>query len=458
MGRARLEEIRVRGPYLDTSKGLWRIVVVDADGTKRQMTFATEANALRQKAIELGEIKAGQETTIEQVIGLYDEQQQRAVKDNLDLSIENILYRLRMFFGPILSQPIGSVDERMTKDLRTGKFKIVPGKSKPDLMMHGLATRPLKGNGDKPASKTSQLNTLAVVRTFCRWCLSQGLVRRDPMAWWDPKLEPKREHGRLGNSKLTLPQAETFAAVAFDVAMKEKGESDIGIRAAAVALTLATGLRATSITDLDVRSIERRRGIMADPPDPWVLKHRRAKRRSDAKYKEVPLEQQLEEILEPFIVGRGGDHPLFTTSRPRGSRGAGSRLSPLQVDQIRALSRSMTVAETARKFEVSWTAVSRILKGETHRDDEDERMRPGRGWLRQSVHKICDLANVPRDTAHAIRGQIASKYAAEGNIAMAQWLLMHSRRSTTTQSYASESSVALGKQRQMLRAFKGGRP
>ncbi len=84
-------------------------------------------------------------------------------------------------------------------------------------------------------------------------------------------------------------------------------------------------------------------------------------------------------------------------------------------------------------------------------------MRVSRDWVRDSVFKMCELAGVPHDTAHAIRGQIASREAEKGNIAMAQWLLGHERRSTTTQSYASKESVALGNQRTFLKALKGGR-
>jgi site-specific recombinase XerD len=469
MGRHRTESLRVLGPYYDTSKGTWRLTVVNpfelnAKGkpTRVQQSFENKADALQARADALGEIKAGQETSVDQTIALYEEQHLLKVKKNTPESIRNTLYRLRMFFGPILPLPVGAVDDKITKQLRTGTYKTIPGQLKPQQVTLGLASRKLIKTG-APPTPTSQLNILAEVRTFVQWCVAEGRMRRNPMAWFNPKMEPPREHGRLGNSKLTLPQAQTMALLTFDLAAREMGQSDLGIRAAAVALTLATALRASSVVKLNVSSIEQRAGMGAvdsegkPAPQPWVVKYRRVKKRSDAKMVEVPLEQPFEEILLPFIAGRGPDEPLFTTTKPRGSRVGSSRLTDQQADEIRALAGTHSVAVLARRFGVCWTAASRVIKGETHGDVDQERKRPRRDWLRDSVAKMCELAGVPPETAHAIRGQIASKHAARGDLGMAQWLLGHDRASTTTQSYASAESVSLGKQRNFLLALQGGR-
>jgi len=473
MGRHKSDQERVLGPYPKDPRaaGPFRLIFRDPVTDLRKVIggFATFAAALKERGKMLGEIKAGQDSTVEQILGVYEDQHLRLVKANRPLSLTSTVYRLRLFFGPVLQIPIGTLDSRTCQDLRTGRWKTVPGKPKPVVVIDGIATRILRTG--KPATPTSQLNILNAVRTFTEWCLLKGYLRKDPMDWFNPKMEPEREKGRMGNSPLSLTQAEKVMRVTFETALETKGQGDIGIRATAVALTFATGLRATTIISLNVGSVERRAGMGrldnegAPDPDPWLLWYMRAKKRSQAAKTAMQLEEVMEVVLGPLLDGRKQDEPLFTTTRHRrGSSVGTSRLTEQQVAIIRAQATPnqfqqgrTSIADLARRFGVSWTAVSRIVKGETWNDEDVERKRPMRDWLRDSVAKMCELAEVPTATAHQIRGMIATQYAADGNIQLAQKKLAHGRVSTTKDSYASRQAVSLGEQRNILKSLKGGR-
>lgn len=81
-----------------------------------------------------------------------------------------------------------------------------------------------------------------------------------------------------------------------------------------------------------------------------------------------------------------------------------------------------------------------------------------RDWIITNVHRICDLANVPRVTAHAMRGLLATISAERG---MAGHLIAatlgHEDERTTMHAYAAPGTAAAGVNRRGLVVLNGGR-
>jgi integrase len=80
-----------------------------------------------------------------------------------------------------------------------------------------------------------------------------------------------------------------------------------------------------------------------------------------------------------------------------------------------------------------------------------------RDWIIHNVHRICDLAKVPRVTAHAMRGLLATITAERG---MAGHLIAatlgHEDERTTMHSYAAPGAAAAGVSRRGLTVLQGG--
>lgn len=80
-----------------------------------------------------------------------------------------------------------------------------------------------------------------------------------------------------------------------------------------------------------------------------------------------------------------------------------------------------------------------------------------RDWVRKNVQRLCTEANVPRVSAHAIRGLHAT-LAMEAGItgAVVAASLGQGSATVTVQSYADPAAVSAGKQRNTLRVLAGG--
>jgi integrase len=73
------------------------------------------------------------------------------------------------------------------------------------------------------------------------------------------------------------------------------------------------------------------------------------------------------------------------------------------------------------------------------------------------VHRICDLAEVPRVTAHAMRGLLATLTAERGLAGhLIAATLGHEDERTTMHSYAAPGSADAGIRRHGWRVLNGG--
>jgi integrase len=81
-----------------------------------------------------------------------------------------------------------------------------------------------------------------------------------------------------------------------------------------------------------------------------------------------------------------------------------------------------------------------------------------RGWVRSWVRRICELAGVPKVTAHGMRGTHASLAIEHGSTgAVVAAALGHEKPSTTYRSYAKRESVDGARQSKVLAVLAGGK-
>jgi integrase len=120
-------------------------------------------------------------------------------------------------------------------------------------------------------------NTLSQSRSFFRWCVEHGYLRRDPSV----KVKPvgRRKHGK---AQLRIDEARLWIAKARELA--DAGEAG----AVAALMTLLMGLRASEIVNRVVRDLDDEGKLM------WIPDAKTAKGRRTV---QVPQE------LQPYLLG-----------------------------------------------------------------------------------------------------------------------------------------------------------
>lgn len=81
-----------------------------------------------------------------------------------------------------------------------------------------------------------------------------------------------------------------------------------------------------------------------------------------------------------------------------------------------------------------------------------------RGWVRDQVHRICELAKVDKVSAHAMRGTLGTIAMSRGTAShVVVSTLGHADIRTTEQSYARPGSAAVGVRRRGMKVLDGGK-
>ena len=95
---------------------------------------------------------------------------------------------------------------------------------------------------------------------------------------------------------------------------------------------------------------------------------------------------------------------------------------------------------------------------ECERGEQDAFGKPHvRDWVIDQVHRVCDAAKVPRVTAHAMRGLLATLTAERGLAGhLIAATLGHEDQRTTMTAYARPGSAATGTNRRGLHVLNGG--
>lgn len=248
----------------------------------------------------------------------------------------------------------------------------------------------------KPLAADSHRNILAEVKTFLGWCSARGWVSGNP-AEKIAGVGKRRPRGKsLGKEGNTLRVKEARAWYLRALALAEGG--DDGATAALVALLL--GMRASEIVSRTVRDLDEDE----EPGDLlWIPD---SKTPAGRRQLEVPA--PLRPLLVALAEGKGTDRYLFEAARPSPEQPAGLP---------------------------HW-----------------------RDWPRHQVHRICDLVKVPKVTAHAMRGLLATLTIERGMAGhLVAATLGHEDTRTTESAYAAEGAAASGARLRGLTLLKGGK-
>jgi integrase len=256
-----------------------------------------------------------------------------------------------------------------------------------------MRTRPTERTG-APPSVDSHRGILAQARTFLGWCIERGWIRGDNPLAEIKGVGKRRPRGKsLGQSGTELRVKETRAW--YTKALELAENDDEGAIAALVALLL--GMRASEIVSRKVADLD-------DDEAPgdllWIPC---SKTPAGRRTLEVPA------VLQPFLVacaeGKPSDRYLFECEREQ--------------DPI----------------------------GKPHRRD----------WVLDQVHRICELAKVPKVTAHAMRGQLATltkERGLAGHLVAAT--LGHENERMHETAYARPGATQTGVNRRGLQVLNGG--
>jgi integrase len=233
----------------------------------------------------------------------------------------------------------------------------------------------------------SQLNALGSAKTFTRWLAKKRYTKVDVLA--DVEAVGRR---RKGKKQLTTNEGRLFLAKALELASM----GDVGATAAATALLL--GLRASEVVGRSVRDLD---------ADGAILNVTASKTATGIRRLEVPA--ALRPHLKRLAEGRAADALLFGGKPPK-----------TQGRKRRRASRPL-----------EWSRF------------------PDR-WLLSHVHRICDLASVPRVCTHALRGQHSSEAVAAGATGhLVAAALGHASFATTKAHYLRPEALASARTRRV---------
>lgn len=257
-----------------------------------------------------------------------------------------------------------------------------------------LRTRPLKRTG-KPPSADYHRNILAQTKTFLAWCCKGGAIRgANP-------LDEVKGIGRRRPRGLSLGKEGNHLRIRqarawYGMALFKAHRGDEGATAALVALLL--GMRASEIVGRKVADLDEDQA----PADLlWIDD---AKTPAGRRTLEVPGD--LRPLLARAAKGKAGDRYLF---------------------------------EASRQHEL-----------ELHKPH-------ARNWVKAQIRRICDLAKVPRMTAHAMRSLLATFSAERGTAGHALMVMLgHDDERTTDTSYIERGAKAAGATRRGFAVLQGG--
>jgi integrase len=255
---------RIHGPFRHGRK--WRLVIVREDDTREKRSFDTEGEAeaeairLRAKCVPGPSKKLSVTSAIEK----YEEMLR---KRNKAKTVDTTVSRLRSLLKPSPTKPISIVT---TKEIT----KVVEA---------------------LPWAYDTKRIALVELRTFCRWLMKKGYIRKDPSEGIE--VEGKR---RRGKPQLMADEARRFLAKALELAPTEPG-------ALASALALLMGLRISEITDRVVRDLDQDGTVLAVPGG----KTENARRR-------VRIPTPVRPLLAAYIKGKAPGDPILGITRYTG--------------------------------------------------------------------------------------------------------------------------------------------
>lgn len=208
---------RYFGPYRHRER--WRIMVRHEGIQRIQASFSDEKEAIRELNRLREEAAKHAGISVEKAIAAYESQ--LTANGLKERSIATTGYRLRKFFGPVLSVPLATLTPERAREL------------------HASFT----------GSVDSRLNTLAEAKTFCTRAKANGWT--DEHLLVDVHGQGRRNYGK---AKLSLDESRKFLATCMEMAASNDPQKQVAGVASAVALVF--GMRASEITGLQVRDLD----------------------------------------------------------------------------------------------------------------------------------------------------------------------------------------------------------
>ena len=230
---------KIDGPYPHGRR--FRIRVREGGKPAKVFSFVTESDAKAEVRRLRREIAQRHGITIEEAIKSYADhmRKDRGLKER---SIETTVYRLTRLFEKAVVEPIATITPSKAKELYAS----------------------LSGAVD------SRMNTLAEAKTFLQFAKTRGMIQVHPLA--EVKGEGRRHYGK---AKLSRDEARKYLAKCLEMAEHPEQRAE----AVAAAIPLVFGLRASEVTERQVRDLD---------DQGTILRVTRAKSRAGIRSLEVP--------------------------------------------------------------------------------------------------------------------------------------------------------------------------
>lgn len=265
------EAARVYGPYLDTSKSLWRIWVHDSTGAKKSVSAKTEEGAHQLKKQIVSALLVHSGLTVGEALEEF-----LAFKRSQGLterSLHTVGYKLRYFLP-------------LEESLRS----ITPARA---LELYRAETERLSRYG-RPVEAQTHQHILRTTKLFFRWLVDGGHVASNPFE----RIKPVGK-AKAGKLQLRIDEAKRLVALL----VEEAGKGKEG--AIACFLQLLLGLRSSEVLHRCVRDLDDGARVL------WIP---RGKTKNARRRLEVP------DAIRPFLLsqvaGKAADRLIFGGDKP----------------------------------------------------------------------------------------------------------------------------------------------
>lgn len=208
---------RVTGPYSERDGTRFRLRIL-GHGTVRNLYFASQEEAIQQKAELQAHVATATEHTVSELIETFFAQRERDGQSRPE-TISNERERLRYFLAPLLDRNIQSITAKQAEELYRTVMETPSAKT------------------GKPLQAASHRFYLGIAKRFFAWAEDQGAIPQSPFQHVRPQGQP-----RSGKSLLQVEEANRFVSAALK--MHDEG-NDVLALGSVVALLL--GLRASEV-------------------------------------------------------------------------------------------------------------------------------------------------------------------------------------------------------------------
>lgn len=275
---------RATGPYRKERDGratLWVVTAHASDGRRRDVSFASEAEAEAWRDKFNAENRREEVSTVEAVVASYLAHK-KAVDGCKPTTLKTTEFRLKNLLGPLYEIDIDRVSKTQAAKLYEKRYAVV-------------------------AADTHRAE-LAETRRFFAWAAKKRYVRGNVFG----EVEPVGKKSK-GKAQLHVDEARKFLAYAFDLAdsapIHDKTYEGAHARGALGALcALLLGMRASEVAGLAVRDVDDEGRIV------WVAEE---DGKTDAARRPLKVQPMLAERLWKLAQGRGGSEPLWTERHTR---------------------------------------------------------------------------------------------------------------------------------------------